>query len=111
MVMKIIRTKTFSKDFARVGGTSEDYEALVTELIENPESGDRIQGLKGVRKIRFAFKNRNIGKSGGGRAIYLAMVMQETIILLKAYAKNEKTDLSARQRKEILRFLEEFDHA
>jgi succinate dehydrogenase flavin-adding protein (antitoxin of CptAB toxin-antitoxin module) len=38
-------------------------------------------------------------------------VMQETIILLKAYAKNEQTDLSARQRKEILRFLEEFDHA
>jgi len=108
--MEIIRTKTFSKDFARVGGTSEDYEALITELIENPESGDRIQGMKGVRKIRFALKSRNIGKSGGGRAIYLVMMVRQTIVLLRAYSKNEQTDLSARQRKEILHFLEDFDH-
>ena len=37
--MKIIRTKTFIKDFARVGATSEDYEALLTELIENRRAG------------------------------------------------------------------------
>jgi hypothetical protein len=108
--MEIIRTKTFSKDFARVGATSEDYEALITELIENPESGDRIQDMKGVRKIRFALKSRNIGKCGGGRAIYLVMMIRQTIVLLKAYAKNEQTDLSLRQRKEILHFLEDFDH-
>ena len=108
--MEIIRTKTFIKDFARVGATSEDYEPLITELIKNPESGDRIQGMKGVRKIRFALKSRNIGKSGGGRAIYLVLMVKEIIVMLRAYAKTEQADVSERQRKEILRFLEEFDH-
>jgi hypothetical protein len=108
--MEIIRTKTFIKDFVRIGATSQDYEALITELIENPESGARIQGMKGVRKIRFALKSRNIGKSGGGRAVYLVLMVKDIIVMLKAYTKTEQADLSERQRKEILRFLEEFDH-
>jgi hypothetical protein len=35
---------------------------------------------------------------------------KEIIVMLRAYAKTEQADLSERQRKEILRFLEEFDH-
>ncbi len=66
--------------------------------------------MKGVRKIRFALKSRNIGKSGGGRAIYLVLMVKEIIVMLRAYAKTEQADLSERQRKEIRRFLEEFDH-
>lgn len=62
-----------------------------------------IQGLKGVRKIRFAFG----GKRGGGRCIYLALSVEDTIYLLLACGKSKQTDLSAKQRKDILAFIED----
>ncbi len=64
-----------------------------------------IQGLRGVRKVRFRIGNR--GKSGGGRAIYYAMTGDGVIVMIAAYAKAEKEELSPDDRKAILRVLEE----
>ncbi len=106
-VMKIIRTKMFDKDLKRIGATDADFQALVADLTTNPEAGAKIQGLGGVRKIRFALSSRKIGKSGGGRAIYLALQMDGVIILLTAYTKNERADLSTHQRQQIRSLLKE----
>jgi hypothetical protein len=76
-------------------------------IAANPSAGAAIQGLKGVRKIRFRIANR--GKSGGGRAIYYAILTDETIIMITAYTKAEKTDLSPDDRKAILNVLKELD--
>jgi hypothetical protein len=97
----------FDKDLKRIGATDADFLALITDLTNNPEASAKIQGLKGVRKIRFAISSRRIGKSGGGRAIYLALKMDQSIILITAYTKNEKTDLSTQQRQQILSLLKE----
>jgi hypothetical protein len=37
------------------------------------------------------------GKRGGGRVIYYYMAGERSIVLLFMYAKNEKTDLTARE--------------
>ena len=77
-------------------------------IAQNLLSGDVIPGLQGIRKIRFAFGGR--GKRGGGRAIYFLRVSEELVIMLNAYAKNEKSDLTNDQKKLALTILKEFSH-
>lgn len=66
-----------------------------------------IESLKGIRKIRFALRNK--GKSGGGRAIYILMVSDDIAVMLFAYTKNEQADLTPAQRKAVLKLREEFE--
>ena len=73
----------------------------------DPACGDPIPGLGGIRKVRFRLGGR--GKRGGGRAIYFLMVADDAAIMLFAYAKNEREDLSADQRKAALAILKEFN--
>jgi hypothetical protein len=54
--------------------------------------------------------SRNIGKRGGGRAIYFLIELEDTAILIMAFAKNGQADLSPRQRKAILSLLKELNH-
>jgi hypothetical protein len=61
--------------------------------------------LRGIRKLRFAFGGR--GKSGGGRVIYFLQLADDTALLLMAYAKNEKADLSSNDRKALLALVKE----
>jgi hypothetical protein len=103
--MELIRTTSFSKAIAKLKVTEAELEELETEIATNPCAGDVIQGLKGVRKIRFAMGGK--GKRGGGRCIYLALNLEGTVYLLLAYGKSKQTDLSQKQRKDILAFIRE----
>lgn len=103
--MQLIRTNTFIKAMAKLKVTDSELLALETEIATNPKAGDVIQGLKGVRKIRFAYGGK--GKRGGGRCIYLVLTVEDATYLLLAYGKSKQTDLSTSQRKDILAFLEE----
>ena len=76
---------------------------LENEIAANPEAGDVIPGLGGARKIRFAMR----GKRGGGRAIYVAVVLRDTAYLLLAYAKGDPVDLSNDQRDAIRELVKE----
>lgn len=60
--------------------------------------------MKGVRKVRFRIGDR--GKRGGGRAIYYVMLANDAVIMITAYAKAEKEDLSPDDRKVILEIVE-----
>jgi hypothetical protein len=50
----------------RIGAKESDIDALMSELAANPQGGDRLQRLKGVRKIRFGLPSRNLGKGEAG---------------------------------------------
>lgn len=103
--MKIVRTKRYQKDMKRIGASDRDVAVLEKAIATNPNAGDVMQGLGGIRKIRFGVGNR--GKSGGGRAIYFLMLADDTAIMLTAYAKNEKSDLSSDDRKALLELVKE----
>lgn len=105
--MRIVRTKRYAKDMRRIGASSADMAALEESIAANPAAGDVIQGLGGVRKIRFGIGGR--GKRGGGRAIYFLVLSDDTALMLTAYAKNEKSDLSEADRKAILALLKEME--
>lgn len=103
--MKIVRTKRYLKDMTRIGASDRDIAALEHEIAANPDAGVVVQGLGGIRKIRFGLGNR--GKSGGGRAMYFLVVSDDLAVMLTAYAKNEKADLSQDDRKALLQLVKE----
>lgn len=103
--MKIVRTQGFERSLKRLGASRADLEKLEAEIAANPDSGDVIPGLGGVRKIRFGMAGR--GKRGGGRAIYFVVWVNDTAYLLLAYSKADQTDLSAAQRGAIAAIVKE----
>ena len=78
---------------------------LEAEIALNPQAGDVIPGLMGLRKIRFALGNK--GKRGGGRAVYFLMVSDDVAVMIFAYAKSAQEDLTMEQRKAALALLKE----
>ena len=68
-------------------------------LSEHPDAGTVIPGAGGIRKVRWAAKSK--GKRGGARIVYLYVVIAARIYLLRCYAKNVKTDLTADEKKEL----------
>jgi hypothetical protein len=78
---------------------ADGIEAVAGYLIDHPDAGDVIPGAGGLRKLRWAAKGK--GKRGGARIIYLYVVIAARIYLLRCYAKNVKTDLTAGEKKEL----------
>jgi len=70
---------------------------LKIELDENPEMGDLISGGEGLRKVRMVLPGR--GKRGGSRVIYYGVV-DECVLLVDLYAKNQKADLQPNELKD-----------
>lgn len=90
--MRVVRTTIFAKALRKLGASAADLDTLEQEVAANPQRGDVIPGLGGARKIRFSIKGK--GKRGGGRAIYIAVVSDDTVYLLTAYSKAKKADLT-----------------
>lgn len=97
-----VTTPSFDLSWDRMGLNDDDLEELQNLLLQDPASGDVIPELGGARKVRIPL--RNTGKRGGGRVIYVDVVVKEKIYLLLAYPKNVQTDLTSEQKK-VLRKL------
>ena len=54
--------------------------------------------------MRVSAKGR--GKSGGARVIYYWAVARDRILFLRAYAKNEQSDLTRKEVKDLRRIVE-----
>ena len=74
----------------------EEFREFQLELVARPMAGSLIQGTGGLRKIRWAGSSR--GKRGGIRVIYYYHSPTQRILLLFAFAKNERSDLTPQQR-------------
>ena len=90
--MKIVQTRRYLKDMKRIGALAADIGALEERIAADPTAGDVIPGLGGLRKLRFALAGR--GKRGGGRAIYFSLVADDLAVMVFAYSKSEKEDLT-----------------
>lgn len=84
--------------------SDDEYSAFQRELLSEPVKGDVIQGTGGLRKIRVAAKGK--GKRGGARVIYYYFDRHSRFYLLTVYAKNEVSDLTTTQKKQLKDFME-----
>ena len=74
------------------------------ELLNNPQTGDVIQGTGGARKMRIQLYGQ--GKRGGARVIYVDIYEKERLYLLFAYPKNVQENLTSEQKKAIKTMIE-----
>ena len=95
--MAVIETESFLASAARLGISETERTALIIYLAVNPEAGVVMPETGGVRKLRWALPGR--GKSGGARVIYYYHNESITLYALDIYAKNQKANLSAAEKK------------
>jgi hypothetical protein len=92
----VVETLAFVHDARALGLLDAERLAIVTWVASNPGAGDVIEGTGGARKVRFAGKGK--GKSGGYRIITFYTGPSVPVFLLNVFAKNEKTDLTPKER-------------
>jgi hypothetical protein len=79
--------------------TADEQAAVVDLIAYEPTCGDLIPGTGGLRKVRIG--HGSSGKRGGARVIYFFYNVEFPVLIMALYAKNEKSDLSARERREF----------
>jgi hypothetical protein len=98
MLVSVIETDTYLSKAEKIMSDAE-RESVVSTISENPTLGDVIPGTGGLRKLRIPLQGR--GKRGGGRVIYWFYNEGYPAILMWAFAKNEASDLSPTQKKQL----------
>jgi hypothetical protein len=76
-----------------------EREAFVDFISRNPEVGDVIPETGGVRKVRW--QRQGTGKRGGVRVIYFYHNAQMPLFLMLIYAKAQREDMTADQKKQV----------
>ncbi len=85
----------------------EVLASLQQTLMANPNAGDVMPGCGGLLKVRVSDPKRGKGKRGGCRVIYLYVPEAKWFFLLDIYDKDEKTDLTAPEKKELAQLADE----
>ena len=85
--------------------TESERSDIVSRLAADPECGDLIQGTGGFRKVRVG--RSGIGRRGGARVVYILRNASFSIFLVTAYPKNEKDNLTKKERNELAKRAEE----
>jgi len=83
----------------------DEYKDFQRELAEDPEKGDVIPVLGGLRKVRVQLAGR--GKRGGARVIYLFIPRPGIVFLFYAYSKGDIEDLSTDHKRRLRRAVAE----
>ena len=90
--MVIIETPIFTRRIQELI-PDEEYRLLQIHLVNRPDAGKTIPGSGGLRKFRWSAEGH--GKRGGIRVIYYWLLPRDAILLLYAYPKSERDDLTA----------------
>jgi hypothetical protein len=81
--------------------------SIQADLIKNPNRGDLVQGLGGIRKARCSNPTRGKGKRGGFRYLFLYLEDRSHIHLLYLLDKDEQEDLSVDEHKVLRSWVSE----
>ena len=77
-----------------------EYAVLIGDLETTPQKGTYLGN--NCFKIRLGIVSKGRGKSGGARVITHFYIENETVFLLAIYDKNQQTDISDKELKELL---------
>lgn len=107
--LTFIRIPLFNSSWEKLGLDDKEAARLEQELIRDPLAGAVVAGAGGLRKMRFA--PLGAGKSGGVRVCYSFFPEHGLVLLVMAYGKTRKENLSPDDKKVIARLLKEFERA
>lgn len=89
--LRFVETDEFRDDWEKLGFDIEnDLWDLQDEIMSGPRGAPVIRGTGGLRKLRFARRQEQIGKRGGARVCYAYFEKHRTVLLVMAYGKERK---------------------
>lgn len=100
MILYFIETRIFTKRITALG-LEENLRELQDSLVDDPVAVDVDAGTGGLRKVRMRDRRRTKGKRSGARVHYLYLEAYSVVYLLFVYGKDERTTLTAREKKEL----------
>jgi hypothetical protein len=104
-----IESEVFTRAWKRCGLTDEGLFELQVCIMAHPKLHPVMEGTGGVRKIRFTPAGKATGKSGSHRACYVYYEEYGVGLLLTAYPKSKKDNISAAGR-DAMRRMVEYQH-
>jgi len=98
-LLHFIEFPAFSKAWEKELGLGDDALAELQSLImANPTVHPVVRGTGGLRKLRFAPTTWHTGKRGAVRVCYVYFQDHGAVLLLAAYSKSQKDDLTSTER-------------
>jgi hypothetical protein len=94
----VVETPVYLKSAAKLFSDKERAD-IVAMVASDPSCGDVMAGTGGFRKVRVG--RDSMGKRGGARVIYIFRNEIFPVFLIAAYGKNEKPNLSKKERNEL----------
>lgn len=98
----------FEDDWKKLHPNDTDemaLSALETAIMVVPEGPPVIAGTGGLRKLRWIEGEANKGKRGGIRVCYAYFPDHNTVLMVIAYGKTDKDNLTADQKKAIAKII------
>lgn len=109
-LLGFVESKAFERAWKSCGLTDKDLLELQVIITCYPKMGPVIEGTGGVRKIRFAPTGKKAGKSRSHRALYVHYEEYGVVLLVTAYPKNKKDNISV-AGKAAMKKMVEYQHA
>jgi hypothetical protein len=78
-------------------------------IMFGPKDAPVVAGTGGLRKLRYAPSGWSHGKRGGVRVCYVHYEALGVVLLVTAYAKGRKEDLTAGEKKTIAKLIREVE--
>jgi mRNA-degrading endonuclease RelE of RelBE toxin-antitoxin system len=101
--LEVVEVGDFRRD-ALAALSEAELDQLRNELATLRQLGSVIKDTNGLRKFRWGAKGK--GKRGGVRVIYYYGGDHMPLFLIALYAKNEKADLTAAEKKAAKKLVE-----
>lgn len=109
MSFKVKTIPKFEKNLKKLAkkypSLKTEFKELITDLKSNPLQGTALGG--NCYKIRMAIQSKGKGKSGGARVITNILVSEETVYLLSIYDKSELDNISDKELKDLLTYIQQ----
>jgi hypothetical protein len=96
----------FVREWERLGLVDEDLQELESLILIDPDAGSVVGGTGGLRKLRFSPSRWRRGKRGALRIGYAHDRRLEKVLVLAVYAKNDKSNLTPQERRDIKKVLD-----
>ena len=106
-LLHFIELEGFEDDWKRLGLDDEALFALELAIMAGGKGSPIIRGTGGLRKLRFAPDTWDVGKSSGVRVCFAYFEKHFLVLLIVAYSKSERDNLSAAAKNLYRKMLKE----
>ena len=110
-LLRFVELQAFTDGWKDLKLNDDDLQALQILIMLNPKGHPVVAGTGGLRKMRFAPPRWKKGKSGAVRVGYVFLQEYGTVLLVIAYGKGEKDDLTPGEKKAIRALIRRIERA